>query len=293
MYKNLNPESLGIAGRQSELIELTMTYGFRGLDVDGAELIKRASLLGVEEATRYLKSANVKVGGFRLPVNIAADEDGFKSDLEKLGNLAGLAKQIGFKYCEVVLDPASEALPYHENFERHRDRLAKSADLLAKFEIRLGVGFKAAASHRQGRPFQFIHQAEELLMLLKTTGSANLGLALDTWNWRLGGGDKDQMVDLKGPQVVSVRIADVPLDVDSSTVTDSQRLLPTEETVVEHAALLKTLAERNFDGPVTLYPHGSQLPQISRDACTSKCAACLEKIWSAAGLTKSGRLATP
>ncbi len=293
MYKNLNPESLGIAGRQSELIELTMTYGFRGLDVDGAELIKRASLLGVEEATRYLKSANIKVGGFRLPVNIAADEDIFKSDLEKLGGLASLAKQVGFKYCEVILDPASEALPYHENFERHRDRLAKSADLLAKFEIRLGVGFKAASSHRQGRPFQFIHQAEELLMLLKTTGSANLGLALDTWNWRLGGGDKDQMVDLKGPQVVSVRIADVPLDVDSSTVTDSQRLLPTEETVAEHAALLKTLAERNFDGPVTLYPHGSQLPQISRDACTSKCAACLEKIWSTAGLTKSGRLATP
>ncbi len=293
MYKNLNPESLGIAGRQSELIELTMTYGFRGLDVDGAELIKRAGLLGVEEATRYLKSANIKVGGFPLPVNIAADEDSFTSDLEKLGKAADFAKQIGFKYCEVILDPASEALPYHDNFERHRERLAKSAELLAKFEIRLGVGFKAASSHRQGRPFQFIHQAEELLTLLKTIGSANLGLALDTWNWRVGGGEKDQMVELKGPQVVSVRIADVPLDADWSTVTDHQRLLPTEDTVAEHAALLKTLAERNFDGPVTLYPHGSQLPQVSRDVCTSKCAACLEKIWSTAGLTKSGRLATP
>ena len=103
MYKNLNPESLGIAGRQSELIELTMTYGFRGLDVDGTELIKRASLLGVEEATRYLKSANVKVGGFPLPVNIAADEEGFKSDLEKLDKAADIAKQIGFKYCDCLL----------------------------------------------------------------------------------------------------------------------------------------------------------------------------------------------
>ena len=231
MYKNLNPESLGIAGRQSELIELTLTYGFRGLDVDAAELIKRAGLLGVEEATRYLRSANIKVGGFRLPVSIAGDEASFKTDLEKLDKVGDLAKQIGFKYCEVVLDPASDALPYHENFERHRERLAKSADLLAKFDIRLGVGFKAAPGHRQGRPFQFIHQAEELLMLLKTTNSANIGLALDTWNWRLGGGDQAPLADVKGPQVVSVRIADVPLDTDWTTMTDSQRLLPTEETV--------------------------------------------------------------
>ena len=93
MYKNLNPESLGVAGRQSELIELTLTYGFRGLDVDAGDLLKRASLLGVEEATRYLRSANVKVGGLRLPVALAADEEGFKNDLERLSKVTDTAKQ--------------------------------------------------------------------------------------------------------------------------------------------------------------------------------------------------------
>jgi hypothetical protein len=34
MYKNLNTAALGITGRQSELIELALTYGFRGLDLD-------------------------------------------------------------------------------------------------------------------------------------------------------------------------------------------------------------------------------------------------------------------
>ena len=34
MYKNLNVEGLGISGRQGELIELTLTYGFRGFDFD-------------------------------------------------------------------------------------------------------------------------------------------------------------------------------------------------------------------------------------------------------------------
>ena len=291
MYKNLNPESLGIAGRQSELIESTLTYGFRGLDVDAADLLKRASLQGVAEATRYLQSANIKVGGFCLPIPSEENDAGFKDNLEKLANLADLAKQIGFKVCETVLDPASESLPYHENFERHRERLGKIAEVLAKFEIRLGVGFRAARAHRLDRPFQFIHQAEELVTLLKTTASGNIGLVLDAWNWRLGGGDRNLLADQKGLQVVSVRIADLPLDVDWGVVDDTQRLLPTEETFAEHGALLRLLAERGYDGPVALCPHGSQMPQGSRDTCVSRCAAILDKVWTAAGLTKAGKLA--
>ena len=40
MYKNLNSWTLGISGRQSELIELALTYGFRGLDIDIHDMIK-------------------------------------------------------------------------------------------------------------------------------------------------------------------------------------------------------------------------------------------------------------
>lgn len=43
MYKNLNAEVLGVSGRQSELIELAMTYGFIGLDVDITEVVKRTA----------------------------------------------------------------------------------------------------------------------------------------------------------------------------------------------------------------------------------------------------------
>ena len=34
MFKNFCPSALGINGRQSELIELALTYAFRGMDVD-------------------------------------------------------------------------------------------------------------------------------------------------------------------------------------------------------------------------------------------------------------------
>ena len=41
MYKNLNTEILGITGRQSEIIELALTYGFRGIEIDIADLRRR------------------------------------------------------------------------------------------------------------------------------------------------------------------------------------------------------------------------------------------------------------
>ena len=34
MYRNLSPAALGISGRQSEIIELSLSYGFKGIDLD-------------------------------------------------------------------------------------------------------------------------------------------------------------------------------------------------------------------------------------------------------------------
>jgi sugar phosphate isomerase/epimerase len=290
MYKNLNPASLGVTGRQSELIELALTYGFRGLDVDAAELLKRAALQGIQEAAKYVWSGKVKVGGWTLPINLAGDKEAFRSELEKLAGMADLARQVGFSYCVTVLEAGSDSLPYHENYELHRDRLSKAADVLAQHEIRLAVGFKAAAEFRQGRTFQFIHQAEEMLTFLRTAGSSNLGLALDTWNWKVGGGAADQLGELSGKQVVCVTIADLPSEADPATVEAPRRLLPGDETQAEHAALLKNLAKRGFEGPVTLASHASQAGGATRDAIVEKCAGILDRIWTAAGLSKAGRL---
>src|SRR5690606_6697740 len=84
MYKNLSAEGLGISGRQTELIELSLTYDFRGLDLDIIDLIKRSQVQGVEQACRFLSSAQVRVGGFELPVRYLADEATYKADLAQL-----------------------------------------------------------------------------------------------------------------------------------------------------------------------------------------------------------------
>ena len=74
MYRNLSPQLLGVIARQSEFIELVLNYGFRGLDVDMAELVKRAAASGLDSATCYLKSGGTEVGTFELPIDLFGDD---------------------------------------------------------------------------------------------------------------------------------------------------------------------------------------------------------------------------
>jgi len=289
MYKNLNPASLGVSGRQSELIELTLTYGFRGLDLDAADLLKRATLQGVEEAGKYIRSAKIRIGGWSLPIQFEADDSVFQAELDRLTALLGTAKELGFRYCTTDIQPASDLLPYHENFERHRQRLSKVGDTLATAGIRLAVGLKATAETRRERVYPFIHKTDELLTLIRTTGHSHVGLALDTWSWKVGGGTMEQLADLKGNQLVTVSLADAPADADLEKIEPVQRFLPTEDSIPAYGQFIASLVERKYDGPVTLLPASKHVSGMPRDLVIEKCALLLEQIWTQAGLAKPAK----
>ena len=147
---------------------------------------------------------------FRCPSTWNCDDETFDQQLAEVDESLELFKELGCSRCEKLISPASSSLPYHENFERHRQRIGTIAETLAKGEMQLGLGLQAAASHREGAEFQFIHNADDLLTLINTTGADNVGLALDTWNWQVGGGAVDQLRELKGDQIVSVKLSDIP-----------------------------------------------------------------------------------
>ena len=291
MFKNLSPWMLGVSGRQSELLELALTHGFRGLDVEISDLQKRAETQGVQQAKRFLESAKLQIGGFELPVCWTGDEAAFAADLKQLEKTAEFAQAIGARDCFTNIFPASDQLPYHENFELHRRRLQAIAAMLERHQMRLGLGILAAGSHRVGRDFQFIYQPDQLLLLIKTCGAANLGVALDTWDWFVGEGTLDQIRALKAEQIVTVRLADLPADADIATLTDDQRLLPTEASV-DITAVITHLAEINYEGPVTAYAHPSQNKGMKREAIVQKVSAVLDEQWKLAGLSKTGNLET-
>lgn len=293
MYKNLSPKALGISGRQSELIELALTYGFRGLDVDMADLAKRARNTSIEQAIRFLESAKIKIGGFDLPVNLRADEATFTQQLAQLNQVCETAAALKAQRAFTIIAPASDDLPFQPNFELHRQRLAQVAETLAKYNIRLAVGIQPTPALRENKNHTFIYQVETLLTLLKTVGEKNVGVLLDSWSWFVGDGGLDQIRELPADQIVIVRIADYPADANVARIAETNRHLPLEDGAIDGGAIVTMLAEKKYDGPVTLYPHPSTLRGATRESIVQRAAQALEELWKVAGLSKVKPVVAP
>ena len=292
MFKNLNPEALGLSTSQNELIELALSFGFRGIDLDVVEFAAQVKEQGLPKARRLLDSAKLKIGAFKLPVCWYADEATFRGDLQKLPELLGPAVEIGATRALTEIEPASDERPYHQNFEFHQKRLAELAAALEPKGVRLGVGFSAAASDRQGKAFEFIHTLDALLMLLGMTPAKNLGVSLDLWHlWASGGSFDVVRTKLKPEQIVAVQLADVA---DPGAEPEGQpvasRRLPGETGTIDTPAVLTALAELGYSGPVTPLPHSSQFAGLRRDQIVKLTGERLDAAGKAAGLSPAGKL---
>ena len=197
MFKNLSPETLGFSGRQSEIIELALSYGFKGLDLEIVDFAREVATQGFAKASRLITSARLKPGSFVLPVCWQHDDLAYQEDLKRLDELAAVAQQLGCTRATTLVEAASDERPYHENFEFHRRRLAELAAALTKHDIRLGVGFLAPKRCREDRAFQFMQTADELLLLVRrsprpapdwrsTRGTGNSAAASSTRSARWG-----------------------------------------------------------------------------------------------------------
>jgi sugar phosphate isomerase/epimerase len=289
MFRNLNPSVLGLTGHQSEIIELALTYGFRGMDINIEEFTARVRLHGVKYARRLLDSAKLRVGSFQLPVAWEADDEAFTRELDRLGELSRVAADMGCTRCLGTVAPAGDKRPYHENFEFHRRRLAEMCRVLEPAGVLLGVGFRAPETLRKGQAFQFVHDFDALSLLLNMVGAENLGMLVDVWDLHLSGGSVENVRGLPIRQIVAVQLADLPLDARASEVTDQARLLPGSGGQIDASAYLVTLAEMGYDGPVSVKPDRRALESSRRDRIVKQAGEALDKVWKAAGLTSDGK----
>jgi sugar phosphate isomerase/epimerase len=204
--------------------------------------------------------------------------------------LAGLkpildaATALGAKRCFVTIQPTSDELPFHENFKLLATRLREVAAVLAERGKKLGLRLVASEAHRNDGGYQFIHQADPLLMFIQTVAMDNVGLWLDTWNWQVGGGTSEKLRALRGDQIIAVELSDIPAGVDLATITEEQRLLPGEGGQIDSAAYLATLQELGFDGPVSAAVHPAAVQGTKREALVKKAAEALDIALQAAGI---------
>ena len=284
MFKNLSPSLIGVSGRQSELIELALTFGFHSLEVNIDDFVKKAQKQTVEHAARFLTSGQLKLGSFQLPIEWRGTEEAYRTELEQLEAIAQVAAAAGGTVCYTPIEPASDVYPYHDNFELHRKRLAEIAENLGKHELRLGIALQPLPAHRAGKEFQFIFEADALVTLMKSIPASNVGLYIDTWNWHFGGGTVGQLGALDGSQVVGLTVADAPTGIDTESASESQRLLPSDEGVIDIVGMISQLKDLGVRAPVSLAAAPESFSGLNRERIVQKCSQVLDDLWKVAGL---------
>jgi sugar phosphate isomerase/epimerase len=284
MFRNLSTEGLGVSGRQSEIIELALSFGFKGIDLDLPDFQQQVQLHGMARARRLLDSAKLKFGTFRLPLVWDDTDDVYQQGIHSLAETLKLAADLGATRAITSLAPANDARPYHENFEFHRRRLTELGEALAPHGMRLGVELAAPAVPRKDRAYQFIHTLDALAMLISMIRPVNVGVVLDPWQIRAGGGTIDDAQKIGGRRIVAVYLSDAPVDVAPTDLKDEQRLMLGETGAIDSAAILARLAEWGFDGPVTPRAHRTPLAGMRRDQVVKLAGQRLDEAWNSAGL---------
>ena len=122
----------------------------------------------------------------------------------------------------------------------------------------------------------------------------NMGLLLDVWDLVASGGSIDTIRNLPLGQIVAVQVADMPTDVPLVELGENSRLLPgAEDSQIDTAGTLVTLAEFGYNGPLTVKPSRGIFHSRRRDVIVKQTGEALERVWRTAGLTAEGTLAAP
>ena len=241
MFKILNTRGLGVGGKQNELIELALTFGFNGVEVDMVDLVGRHDAMGKEFACQFLKAAkspasegdaasggkHLTIGTFRLPIDLCGTDEQYATSIAKNETIIDLATELGAERCYIEVAPNSEHFSFQECFEKHQIRLQALAEQFSASGIKLGLALQTSKAEPADGTFKFVQTAEELLTLVKAVGQPNVGVCVDTWEWILGGGTVEQ---LAFDQITEIRFADVKADADKDKIKQSDRTsLPGDE----------------------------------------------------------------
>jgi len=284
MFKNLNITALGFKASFHETLELASLGGFEGVDPNVPEIIKLAEEKSAEEINMALNEKGLRWGGWRLPVSISGKEGDFKRELEKLPSIAEKMCDLGCLRTFTWLTPYSDELTFEENFDLHKRRIRRVAEILDEYDCILGVEFIGPKTSRVGHKYEFIHDMEGMLRLIEAAGADNVGLLLDSWHWYTSYGTVDQILRLRGRDIVYVHINDAPPGIPVDEQIDGIRRLPGETGIIDIIGFLRALKRIGYDGPVTPEPFDEKLRRMPIRKAILKTGEAVDKVWSMAGL---------
>jgi len=289
MYKNLDAKALGISGRQSDLIELAMTYGFQGLNIDAVDLQRRTARTDFEKASRFLLSSGMRVSGFDVPCDLDADDQDFERSLREVEAVVEVAGKAHARAGYLLIPPATNRAPFPQFFEFVKSRIERLAEIFTTHKVLLGLGFTTFVEDRQNQQYAFVQDVNSALALIQACQSDSVGFVVDTYHWTVGKGTWEQLTSLPAGKIAGLCLADTQMIPEIKESSESHKLIAGTVGTIDNSQFAKTLDAHDFDGPITSSPSSKNLGSIKRDTIVSKAQDVLDATLTAAGLTTQTR----
>ncbi len=288
MYKNLNCDLLGITGRQSEIIELALTYGFRGIEIDMTDLVKRCQRGSFESASRFLASSKLNIAGFDAPIDLDGDDETFATELAQINRVAEIAARAEAQLAIVTIPHGTNRLPYPEYFDVIRKRVDQIAEILGKEGVRLALTFNTHAPDTEEKQFKFVRDVEGFSVFVRACTSKNVAILYDSWEWFIGGGSDELLQQIGLQRIAGVRLSECRPEVTAAQATGEDCLLPGLGESIDNAAILQKFAEADLK--LAVAARGRTLdPTTTRDGMVAAAQDALDKVFEAAGLPSQTR----
>ncbi len=276
----LSPGAIGVAGDQSQIIELAARHGYESVEPQG-EFLAGLSTDKLEQVLALLKARGLVFGAAGLPIEFRQSEDKFADGVKKLPDLAAGLQRAGVKRMGTWLMSGHSSLSYLENFHQHARRLREVALVLKEHDIRLGLEYVGTKTIWTRQRYPFIHTLKEMRDLIGEIGTGSTGVVLDSWHWWQADDTVEDLRALKNEEVVSVDLNDAPSGIAKDQQSDGKRELPCATGVIDVGTFLKALNQIGYDGPVRAEPFNKTVNELASEPA---CAATIQALKKAIAL---------
>lgn len=294
MFASFNARALGLTPDAATTLDLAASSGFAGVDLLVRDLFEAG--IDPREIRARMDDLGLRGGAWPLPVDWRGEEGRFRDDLRRLPALARLAETLGLSATGTWVMPETPDCPSTEEGRRahreevrelHARRLGEVARILADHGTRLGLEVIGVESSRTGAGLPlFTRMGDPALVALLEILRADtpgVGLLVDAFHLYAAGEAMEVGWALGVESVVWVHVADLPASAqaDRQLIRDANRGLPGENGAIDVRGLLRGLAGRGYEGPVTVEPLGGCRSLVGLDAreISTHASRALRRAW--------------
>jgi sugar phosphate isomerase/epimerase len=248
MYLSLNSVLIDNRVPWPDFARLAAKAGFPGTDV----MLDAAMKAGASATNDLLSGLKLRPAILNFPVTFQKDDAAFEESLAKLDEQARFAAAIHCPRMMTYLLSSSDT-PRDQLVKTYRERFTKSARILARHNVRLGLEFLGPLHIRKAKPYEFIWRMNDMLAFAKECGP-NVGLLLDSWHWHHAGATPQDIINAGRDRIVHVHFNDAP-DLPPEQIRDNQRLLP-GEGVINLTGFLQALQKIGYTDALSVEVFG-------------------------------------